>query len=320
MMPARPVDSAMAEARPQKQTMRLLWLREVQAFSTNPPNTKDPWFMTLPGSEGKDIQMLIDAGLLSLTEVQSISETDVYKVVAVEYDNNAVASLIKKYPGLRIKEADFRNLIGGEDYFNWPDSDSERFCRAHIINLDFNSQLSAILSSTGVSFPVLEWIDKLCLIHSKEPAIGWTLFLTLNANLTWRPEVCQFVINFIRENLTRDPAFREQCRDFLEGGLFDQITSARIRDFTEISLIQKQRILMILVPKIIALRVQGKCYRVQTTDNISYGGGRYAPMVSWIFKFILDKSAVGRPDATYREALRGILAGVKAIRNDGSIS
>jgi hypothetical protein len=300
--------------------MRLLWLGEVQALSANAPETDDPWYLTLPGAEGKDIEVLVEAGLVELTETQSIAETDVYKVVAVEKNTRAVAALQRRFAGLRIKEVDFRSLIRAEGHFSWPDGDDERLCRARIVNLDLDAPLAAVIGETGIMFPILAWIDKLFWIHSRPPALNWTLCLTLHAALPWAPEVCQYASDFMRDNAGREPAFRDQCAAFLGDALFSRVTSTPAPDYTTMDFTQQQRVLMILVPKLIALHVHGKGWRVSTPHNISYGGGGQAPMASWIIRFTIDPEAAAQPDATYRDALRGILANVKTINDDGSMT
>jgi hypothetical protein len=263
--------------------------------------------------------MLIDAGLVRLTETSSIDEADVYKVVAVEASTRAVAALQRKFVGLRIKEVDFRSLIRHEGHFNWPEGDDQQLCRARIVNLDLNAPLTGAVTETGVVFPILAWIDKLCWIHSRPPALDWTLLLTLHAAIHWPTEVRQYATNFMRDNTEHDIAFRDQCATFLGAELFAEVTSNAPPDYAAMVPTDQQRVLMVLVPKLIALHVHGKGWRVSTPHNISYGGGNYARMASWVIRLTIDPAAAAQPDATYREALRGILAGVKAILDDGSI-
>ena len=117
----RPVDIAMAEDRLEKRTIRSLWLDEVKEVARQFPESEVPWYLTLSGAEGRDIQLVIDEGLLSLTEVNSIAEKDQGKIVAVEQNNLAIATLQRKFIGLRIKEVPFHSLIRGEELFKWPE-------------------------------------------------------------------------------------------------------------------------------------------------------------------------------------------------------
>jgi len=70
----RPIDLAMQENRPEKQKMRSLWLEKVKDVAKNYPDSSIPWYLTLPGSEGHDIKLHIDEGLINVTEVNSIAE------------------------------------------------------------------------------------------------------------------------------------------------------------------------------------------------------------------------------------------------------
>src|SRR5687768_1760526 len=100
---SRSVDLAMSLERPAKSAVRSLWIEELTVESKQRTDEGIPLYLTLPGSEGRDILMMIQSGLIKQTEVGSIAESDVDKVVAVEYDNEAIASLTRRLPGLRIK-------------------------------------------------------------------------------------------------------------------------------------------------------------------------------------------------------------------------
>src|SRR5919106_1604391 len=148
----RPVDRAIQSDRPAKSTVRSLWLGELNTVAQLSHDPEVPLYLTLPGSEGRDILMMIQSGLIKQTEVGSIAEDDVDKVVAVEQDNSAIASLNRILPGLRIKEVQFRNLVRSEGPFSWPEGEDIRFCRALVVNLDLNQPLSAQLEGQDIIF------------------------------------------------------------------------------------------------------------------------------------------------------------------------
>ena len=193
----RPVDQAMNEERAEKLTIRSLWLEEVKSIAKQYPDSEVPWYLTLSGAEGRDIKLLIDEGLISLTEVGSIDEKDRHKVVAVENNNAAILQLQKKFVGLRIKEAPFQSLIRGDGIFSWPEGKDEKYCRAHIVNLDLNNPLKGIPDNGSVKFPILAWIRKLCEIHAKSPRNDWTLCLTLHGEVVWPKEVNWWMKQFL---------------------------------------------------------------------------------------------------------------------------
>ena len=315
----RPVDLAMEEDRPEKRVIRNLWLDQVKDIAQENPSSDEPLYLTLPGAEGLDIQLLIENKLISLTEVRSIAEADQGKIVAVESNNQAVLSLQKKFVGLKIKEVDFRSFIHSEGIFSWPEGEDERYCRARVVNLDLNSPLKAEIVEQKIVFPVLEWIGKLCHIHAKPPRLNWTLCLTLHGEVTWSKDVDQFTQKFLRDNLGREPDFDERCRNFFGADLYTKATGAECLHFDQLPREDQQKVIMVLVPKLIAGHVHNAGWRVKTEVNLRYGGGEHAPMVTWIFKFEWEQSAQAEPNDTYREALREIFTGEGAVTNKGEI-
>lgn len=109
----RSVDRAMDRNRAEKITIRRLWLHEIRASAENHPGDEVPMYLTLPGAEGRDIQLLVDQGLLRLNEaeVRGIIEEDKGKVVAVEANSQAIIALQKRYPNLKILRLPVKDLI-----------------------------------------------------------------------------------------------------------------------------------------------------------------------------------------------------------------
>ena len=313
------VDRAMAEDRPEKRTVRSIWVEQVKTVAEQFPDSKEPWYLTLSGAEGRDIQVIIEEGLISLTEVNSIAEEDQYKIIAVERNNRAIAKLQRKFIGLRIKEVDFRNLIRGEGQFSWPLGEDIKVCRARVVNLDLNSPLKAQRTERKVVFPVLEWIRKLCQIHAHPPQTDWTLCLTLHGEIVWPEDVNQWTKDFLSENLRREALFERSCKDFFGEKLFNLATRDIDTNFLDLDWEEQQKFIMVLVPKIISRLVHNEGWRVQTERNLRYGGKDRAPMVTWIVKFTWDENAAATPDALYRTALHNIFAGTGVVTDAGNI-
>jgi len=309
----------MAEDRPEKMAIRNLWLDEVKAIAKEKPSCEEPWYLTLPGAEGHDIELLIRDGLISLTEVESIAEEDQWKIVAVESSNKAVVALQRKFVGLRIKEVHFGNLVRSEGIFSWPQGEDERCCRALVVNLDLNGPLRAYGDNKQIVFPVLAWIDKLCHIHEKPPQLNWTLFLTLHGEIAWNGAANLYTKRFLCENLNREPSFATECEAFFGPELYEKAIGQDEFDFCDLDRTDQEKILMVMVPKIIAGRVHNRGWRVRTVRNLRYGDAHHAGMVTWIVKFTWDEDAISAPDATYREALRNILSSAGAVANDGKL-
>jgi hypothetical protein len=309
----------MSAERIEKEAIRSLWLAAVKEVAKEHPETDVPWYLTLSGAEARDIQLLIDEGLLGLTEVRSIQEKDQHKVVAVENSNQAILELQKRLPGLKIKRAPFQNLIHGNDVFSWPEGDDVKYCRAHIVNLDLNDPLRGITCGGEVNFPVLSWIRKLCQLHSRAPRYNWTLCLTLHGEIVWPEEVNTWIKNFFAENLRREPDFATACREFLGEELVNQVTDGAPIDFCTLDREGQQKIIMVMVPKMIAKLVHIEGWKVSTQRNLSYGQEGYAPMVTWIVRFTWSSHGSSQPDALYRTALKDIFSGAGVIAENGKI-
>ena len=317
---SRPVDRAMNEERAEKLTIRSLWLEEVKSVAEQYPDSEVPWYLTLSGAEGRDIELLIDEGLISLTEVGSIDEKDQHKVVAVENNNASVLQLQRKFVGLSIRQVAFQDFIKGNEIFSWPKREEEKYCRAHIVNLDLNYPLEGMPDNGGVKFPVLDWIRKLCHIHAKSPRNDWTLCLTLHGEVVWPEEVNKWTKRCLAENLRREPNFARSCKEFFEETLYEQISDCNGLDFTALDRQDQQKVIMVMVPKIITRLVHSDGWSVSTERNLRYGGdGKRAPMVTWIVKFTWRGEATATPDALYKSALRDIFSGAGVVTEQGNI-
>lgn len=317
----RPVDRAMANERLEKQTVRSLWVDKVKAAARAHPDSNQPWFLTLSGAEGRDIQLLIEEGLVELTEVNSIADKDKHKIVAVENSTIAAAALQRKFIGLRIKEVDFASLVHGDGPFAWPQGDDEVYCRAHVINLDLDTPLKADNRDGNVIFPVLAWVKKLCLLHGRSPRTDWILCLTLHGEVVWPETVNQWIKSFLLENFKREPKFSKSCQDFFGPELYEMINETDEIDFTCLASADQQKFIMVMVPKLIANFLHTEGWRVHTERCLRYGGdGGHAPMATWIVRFTWDGIATATPDSLYRAALQEVLSGVGVVNNDGTIT
>ena len=310
----------MMEDRSEKRTMRGIWIKEVGLAAEQHPNSDVPWYLTLCGGEGKDIELLINEGLISLTEVNSIAEQDQGKIVAIENNIRGIAKLQKRFTGLRIKEVNYQDLTRGDSAFNWPAGEDEKYCRAHVVNLDLNQPLRGVLGNNNApKFPVLSWVHKLCRLHEKFPQIDWTLCLTLHGELVWPDEVNEWTRQFLAENLNREIEFSNSCRNFLGENLFAEILRTSPFNFKDLDRVSQQKIVMIMVPKYITNSLHSLGWRVHTERNLRYGEGDHAPMVSWILKFNWSSQSTAKPEAVYRTGLKNILTGAGILSGNGRI-
>jgi hypothetical protein len=317
-MPRR-IDSAMGENRPEKEKMRELWVDAVRAVDCD--SSGPPLYLTLPGAHGLDIQRLIDAGLVRLERNGAIASEDLWKVVAVESNNQAFLSLKERLSGLRVLNQDIRGILASTGPLTWPQGEHERWCRAHVVNLDLNSSLRCERVDGGRSvFPTVQLIWKLAQLHLKPPALDWVLCLTLAAKIDWEEEHCHMVHQFLRENFEREERFAGACRALLGGRLFKSLSGSEPLDMNRLSGADQQALLMVFVPKKIVSETHGLGWRVTTTHNLRYGGAsRSQRMVSWLIRFTQEPRVAREPRAVYSESLVEALAGAGIIQPDGEL-
>ena len=299
--------------------MRCIWVNEVRIVAEKFPNSCVPWYLTLCGGEGRDIELLIQEDLISRTEVNSIAERDLDKIVAVENNVQAYVKLRKRFPGLRIKDVDFQDLMRGTRFTRWPDGKDEVYCKARVVNLDLNQPFRGEMIDEKPLFPVLSWIHKLCILHQEPTQIDWTLCLTLHGEVNWADGVSEWINEFLAGNLKREKTFASSCRDFLGTGLFSKIESCGVLDFRSLDRDSQQKIIMIIVPKYIANSVHNLGWSVFTERNLRYVDERHAPMVTWILKFTWSGRATSQPDVVYRSSLKDIFAGAGIVNDSGEI-
>jgi hypothetical protein len=317
MNPA-PVQVAMALQRPDKWAVRSKWLERVKYFADRYPDDPVPLYVTLPGAEALDVQMLVDSGVIRLTEIGSIYDEDLRKIVAVESDASAAIEVRKKFPGLRLLKDRIDNLLHGKSLIRYPNGDLERILCGRVINLDLNEILAAT-DEDPAAFPVLLMIQKLCELHAVSK-LEWALCLTLHAELRCATETLRSMLKLLAENVNEDSVFANELKEFLGGKLFDSVAAVDPLFAQELAPSDQQRFLMVIVPKFLARMLFGSGWVVSITSNLRYGGsaGR-APMVSWVFEFAWDSASRDAPQTTYVAHIRGILSAAGNIAEDGTI-
>lgn len=318
----RSVDGAMAAERPEKQTVREIWVGEVEEHHEAPPPEPVPLYLTLPGAAGRDIAVLIERKLLTLTETGAIADAESMRVVAVEGSPVAAIELQTRYPGLKVLEQPLHGLLRSAGPFEFPRGEDRRFCRAQVVNLDFDKPLHGTVEQDQLAFQALALVAKLAKLHGDDPHVDWTLCLTLNADLeSWSQDVDTKACQFLAANFKADPEFSSLAEGLLGRDLHDRIIrdpdAVAIRDRSPE---EQQRLLMVLVPKRIAHDVHGEGWRVETVENLRYGGsGDQTPMVTWVLRLTWDERSTTEPAVLYQEALRGSLQRLGHIDSQGEL-
>lgn len=318
----RKIDVAMAEERLAKSTVRQFWLEQALFFDREYPDDDVPLYLTLSGAEGRDIKLLAENDVIELTEIGGIAAESQQRVVAIEMNPQAVLSLQKELPGLQIIEQNFANMIAGESLLSFPTNQRDiNGCCAKIINLDLQGPLNCRNEKGGLVFPLFNWIEKVSRLHAaKKAEEDWCLCLTLNSSINQPDLLGVYIQDFLKENYRSSLTFKDSCGDLLGDMIQDAILSDTPLDLTQLSAEEKQKILMIFVPKKISRIVHGHNWHVKTLQNYYYGGTEgQAPMVTWVLFFEWDQRAAAAPETVYIESLDRILSSAGQILDDGQI-
>jgi hypothetical protein len=277
----------------------------------------EPLYLTLPGSQGLDIKLLIETGLIDSTEVGGIALHHLQKVVAVESGPQAVEHLQGEIPGLWILETNVKNLIRGHSPLTWPDTaDERRACRSLVVNLDFNASVGEPEGEHSLDLPVLKTIAKIVQMHAIDPAVPeWTLLLTLNSFTAWQAQTWVALISVIHENLREVPSFRSAALTFLGPQIVSDIESGVDPGPTVPAHNDLRRsLLMAFIPKRVADVARLHGWAVDIRRNVAYpGGGPETTMLSWVIRFRWDQRAAEAPIETYRASVATVLAHVELL-------
>lgn len=313
----RAIDIAMRDDRPAKQCVRKYWLHQTKHISQIYKDDDAPLYLTLSGAKAKDIIQLINEGLIETTEVGSISESCQNKIAAVEKNSLAVSELQARFPGLKIFNQPLENILKGNKLTRYPEGEHERWCRARVINLDFDSPLECANEHGETYFPALHWVKKLAQLHAAHPRINWCLYLTFNSSISWPLSTCNGVRDFLLENFEAIPQFSTRSREILGDDFYSQLISTEM-DFGSLAPERQQKLLMIFVPKKIAQLVRDQGWRISTYHNLRYGGvSGQAPMVTWVLCFEFDDTSGFTPDLVYRDSVKDSLSNAGLINEDG---
>ncbi|MDZ7734536.1 MAG: hypothetical protein U5R31_16940 [Acidimicrobiia bacterium] len=274
----------MADDRPSKQTVRQsIWLDVVKRRA--PARSADvPLYVTLPGAEGFDIQLLVDEGLLALTETGAISEGSKNVVVAIECKSDARAQLLEKFYGLEVLPERFENLIRGRRRIAYPDGRHLSIWRSLVVNLDLNDPLHLTLDHGNLACPLVEhYLVKVATMQREVPhEAGWSLLLTLHGTILVDSKqltsVCSALAKILDENMKSSEEYATNFAELVgkeadADWLADLCTvkgDADGRNNEEM----RQRVILMLVPKLIVEHLTGMGWNVTIGRSAFYGGDK----------------------------------------------
>jgi hypothetical protein len=323
-----PVTVAMAEERPEKDTMRVLWAECVgdiagqEAPISGDDQRPPPLYLSLCGAKGLDILKLVDQGIVSRSKTGAIAEEDLGRIVAIESDPDAAIKLRETFPGLDVLDRKLEDLLNMPSDMAWPEKKLRRIFRSQVINLDLNSALAARIKQNQLQFPVVKMIEKLAILHAQEPQVDWSLCLTLHADLAFDPGAIARVSSFLAENFKREEVFAAASSGLLGQELYEKLNSGECPDdlVGGLDSADIQNLLMALIPKRIINDTHRHGWKVTTRRNLRYGAAPSAPMVSWILDFHWDPRGSSSPQELYSESLKNAVAGVEEIDTRGKLS
>lgn len=313
----------MLEERPAKTTIRAQWLQIIKEYEKY-WSPDEVLYTTLCGAEALDIRMMMAGGLIKVTEVGGIADSDKGKVVAVEAGLDALAQLRQSIPGLRVIDQRIDSIVGGNnDPNNFPGKKKRDAARARVINLDFNCSLTLDHDvRRGFAHPNLETVRKLAALHGN-PDIRdpWCLLLTFQAEITWSISTQREVFRYLSGNASEHHGFGSQLRSLYGDELFDLITGGQPFDISKHTRQTQQLLLSAFVAKRVVHLASTSGWKVRTRANWRYGGeDSTAPMCTWMFDFIWDVRGDSNSHAVYQDSLSCVLNATAVVDSGGTVT
>jgi hypothetical protein len=319
-----PVTLAMADERPEKDTMRELWADCLEPLADGEferDGSEPPLYLGLCGARGLDILKFVERGIVARTETGAIAEADLGKIVAIEADTEAAEKLRDEFFGLDVFDTKLEQLLQMPSDVAWPGKKLRRILRARIVNLDVNQALEARVKQSQLQFPLVKMIEKFAVLHAQDPHVNWSLCLTLHADLALDPGALGRIASFLAENFEKEETFGVASSGLLGDDLYQQLAQGKCPDdfFDDLQPDDIQSLLMALIPKRIISDTHRHGWKVTTRRNLRYGGEPVAPMVSWILDFEWDPRGTSAPQQLYSESLGGAVATVEQIGVTGDV-
>jgi hypothetical protein len=284
----RPVDAAMEEERPAKRRIREFWAEEVR-LQKRVTEGSLPFYLTLAGSSGLDIQLLIRQKVIEATEVGGIADIDSHRVIAIEKDSLAVLEIQTRFPGLKVIEGDVFDELRGASPITYPTGERKRQFQATVINLDLTRPLT--YDNQRESYPQLEAIMKLADLHRISSYIDWRLFLTLQGEINWSSNVQRNVQAFLLEYAMAYPVFGELANKLLGTDIYGAMQAGEDINLAEIPTEFQQKTVSLFVPILLISKLTAQGWRVEVVHSLWYGGEvNVAPMVTWVIRLMHDTS------------------------------
>ena len=310
----RPIDEAMADDRPAKDVVRRWWVEEVAQRKAIAIELGVPAYLTLPGIEGRDIEMLIEHGVIGVTEAGGIAEADHRLLVAYESRLPTVARIKQKFANLDVQSQTIQDALRGPALDNYPDRNTKKRLRALVVNLDLNSSWKP---DHAGEVDVLAMVEKLGRIHGPAPdrdPVPWCLALTLHAQLDGEGAGLARHTTFLQEQAAHHSALKDLMAAVKGDWLTEPLDMAGLRGARAQTLL-----ILILSTKLAGLVDQG--WELVATHVAAYGHdvqGR-APMVTFVISLKHDHDVKASPVAARARFYCTLGAAMVAIDHQGGV-
>jgi hypothetical protein len=307
----------MSGGRPAKAVVRRWWLEVIRERVDEADADGRAVYLTLPGAEGIDIQMMIDDGLLELEEGGPIAAKHAHRVLALEKDMLAYSALKDRFPGLKVRRMSVKELIAGENVDAFPTRDDRQLCRAAVVNLDYQSPY---MVAENAQRSALIAVDKFQRMHQAGPdrsAIPWTLCLTLNGDLAGPIDEQGLEIAYLEDKLRGSPSLAAWASvhlvDVVDGGSF---IAPPIHEWPAV---MRQNFLLLLVPLRLIHLFGPQDWEVRVRYAARYGGGAdgAAPMVTFVADLQWDRT-MSTDSGRYSACQDLLIQSTLAISDDGT--
>jgi hypothetical protein len=312
-MAPRDIDTAMAEVRPAKLVVRRKWIRVCRDWRSR--STHEPLYVTLPGSDGHDIEMLIAEGLLPVLENDAIDDKAAGLVVAVEKDVRAAGALRARFPGLKVVPRDITTELRIQRPISDLSREVKQYGRGLVINLDFTAPLTV---SDDEKYPLLELVGRLGDLHRYPTVQDWTLLLTLNAGTqVWPVAACIRHARTLQE-MIRDSSALESWWQKYGRELSPVVAGTELYRVWTVE--QQQYLVLALVPLLLLGRLTATHWNPTVRWAAAYGerDRHQAPMVTWIIDVTYDPQACAEPIGQRREFVEPLSRVVGKLDGNGT--
>ncbi|QDW29019.1 hypothetical protein FFF93_003925 [Arthrobacter sp. KBS0702] len=299
----RAIDLAMASASESKNYIRSRWIQEINRRRVG--HDSGVLYVTLCGAHGLDISALIDAGVIGLTENDSIAAADAGLVVAYEKNMPAVAAVKRKFPGLKVVESDIHEKLRVGALFASPSREDKQIFRAPVINLDYDGNVRI---QDGKS-PFVEAAVRLAEFHASDMK-SWSLLITANASISWDEDGQKWAKSFLSQYLEEELVLSQKVQS-------DVRFLAEDCDLRQVDFDVQQYIVSIFLPLRLADDLVSRHWLVSPSSVFVYSGGGGAPMVSWILSIDHDPSAPANRLRLLKQLPQTLMACVEDLRESG---